>query len=83
MHVMRAKMEGRKIVKTFSIEIGKYYRTEDGKIYKVIGKNKDDIALWVAAIRKGISQQHPVIIVDEWGRNKFRQDLIEEVEYED
>lgn len=61
-----------------TIEVGKFYRTEDGRVYKVI--HEDDNGNWTANIRKGISQRHPVLIVDEWGRNRFGQDLIEEVQ---
>ena len=62
---------------TVKLEIGKHYRTEDGRVYKVI--HEDDDGHWTANIREGISQRHPVIITDAWGRNRFGQDLIEEI----
>ena len=65
------------IKKVIKLEIGKQYRTEDGRVYKVI--HEDDDGHWTANIREGISQRHPVIITDAWGRNRFGQDLIEEI----
>jgi hypothetical protein len=47
-----------------TIEIGKRYRTEDGRVYKVI--HEDDDGHWTAMIVHGISERHPVLITDAW-----------------
>jgi hypothetical protein len=71
------KMMSFKSRRNLSLRVGTRYRTEDGRVYEVI--SQDYCGNWTAIIRKGISQFHPVLIVDAWGRNKFRQDLIEEI----
>lgn len=61
------------------IEQGKYYRSENGAIYKILSQDSYD--LWIASRVTKLPIAPPVVVTDNWGRNRFHHDLIEEVNY--